>query len=462
MRAAALALVLLSSACATQPPQATTGDDCRQFFAALDQRIAAAHVADGGAHRVEGFPYLRADRFLASFAGEVQEPARYAAWIEALRGRDLSARAAELANLDANAAPQLLAQAQDCGRRLAVEDRDAGRKPEVAVPDDYSLAARVLGAYPLAMQFLEAGIGRYQRSVREDFSRWLDTPAALALWRPQREIVAATTSQPFAPDALGVPQIAAAQWQALLQHYAPTWWIEGDGADDVPGALAFDAQRHVTVATGDPVVYYLAGYTRLGARVLPTLSYAIWFARRPPLKAVDPYAGAIDGVIWRVVLDDHGRALAYDTIHSCGCYREHFPAQPLQVLASDAGEPPLLPQPQVADGTLALRLQSGTHFLRRVVPERSVQGREHRYRLVPYEALLSVPLPGGARASVFAEDGLLPGTSRLERWWLWVSGVRDPGAMRQFGRHATAFVGRAHFDDARFLEQVYAIPDWAR
>jgi hypothetical protein len=32
-------------------------------------------------------------------------------------------------------------------------------------------------------------------------------------------------------------------------------------------------------------------------------------------------------------------------------------------------------------------------------------------------------------------------------------GIARAGAMRQWGRHATAFVGQRHFDDARLIEE---------
>jgi hypothetical protein len=31
--------------------------------------------------------------------------------------------------------------------------------------------------------------------------------------------------------------------------------------------------------------------------------------------------------------------------------------------------------------------------------------------------------------------------------------------MRQWGRHATAFVGRRHFDDARLMERYFTLVD---
>lgn len=45
--------------------------------------------------------------------------------------------------------------------------------------------------------------------------------------------------------------------------------------------------------------------------------------------------------------------------------------------------------------------------------------------------------------------------ARPERFLLWPMGVRSPGAMRQWGRHAVAFVGRRHFDDAHLLDSLF-------
>ena len=36
-------------------------------------------------------------------------------------------------------------------------------------------------------------------------------------------------------------------------------------------------------------------------------------------------------------------------------------------------------------------------------------------------------------------------------------GVREPGAMREWGRHPTAFIGRRHFDEARLIERYFVL-----
>ena len=52
---------------------------------------------------------------------------------------------------------------------------------------------------------------------------------------------------------------------------------------------------------------------------------------------------------------------------------------------------------------------------------------------------------------------LVAGSERPERRLFWPMGIRSAGAMRQWGRHATAFVGRRHFDDADLLEKRFTL-----
>ncbi len=62
-----------------------------------------------------------------------------------------------------------------------------------------------------------------------------------------------------------------------------------------------------------------------------------------------------------------------------------------------------------------------------------------------------------AVAAAGVADGIVPGSERGERWLFWPMGVPEPGAMRQWGRHATAFVGRRHFDDPWLFERYFAL-----
>ena len=100
-----------------------------------------------------------------------------------------------------------------------------------------------------------------------------------------------------------------------------------------------------------------------------------------------------------------------------------------------------------------IRIAQGSHYIQRIYRDVAMDGV--RYSVQPYDGLRSLPLPGGGYRSLFRADGLVPASARPERWLLWVSGVRSPGAMRQAGRHATAFVGRRHFDDADLLARFF-------
>jgi hypothetical protein len=59
-------------------------------------------------------------------------------------------------------------------------------------------------------------------------------------------------------------------------------------------------------------------------------------------------------------------------------------------------------------------------------------------------------------AAAFRPDGIVPGSER-GACHVPPMGVPEPGAQRQWGRHATAFVGRRHFDDPGLLERYFTL-----
>jgi hypothetical protein len=64
---------------------------------------------------------------------------------------------------------------------------------------------------------------------------------------------------------------------------------------------------------------------------------------------------------------------------------------------------------------------------------------------------------GVRQQSLYGPDGLVAGTGRSERFLLWPMGVPSAGAMRQWGHHATMFVGRRHFDDPGMVEAGFTV-----
>ena len=67
-----------------------------------------------------------------------------------------------------------------------------------------------------------------------------------------------------------------------------------------------------------------------------------------------------------------------------------------------------------------------------------------------------LPTPSGTR-SAYGPTGIVPGTERGERFAVWPLGLEDAGAMREWGRHATALVGRRQFDDADLIERRFSL-----
>lgn len=125
---------LLLAACAT-PPQPAPGlelpqadlpglSDCRERFREIDAQVAEAGVAHAGYHRIPGFPYLRTDRVLASFARDVQSDAAIGTWVRRMRAHDAEAREYELHNLGLENPERrnLHTDLYRCGRGLAFLD----------------------------------------------------------------------------------------------------------------------------------------------------------------------------------------------------------------------------------------------------------------------------------------------------------------------------------------------------
>jgi hypothetical protein len=146
-------------------------------------------------------------------------------------------------------------------------------------------------------------------------------------------------------------------------------------------------------------------------------------------------------------------------MHNCGCYHLFFPTNHIipRVLTGNQEKPVLLPDliPDISSGDIVvIRLASGTHYLQRVNVT-GTTGSSIRYTLANYKELRSIALPSGHNRSMFGPDGLVTGTERKERWILWPMGIPAPGSMRQWGHHATAFVGKRHFDDPDLLDRYF-------
>jgi hypothetical protein len=479
-----LALLAGLGGCASSPPSVDAADsspdvvECRALLAAELALLAEQDLGVSDSRRIEGFPGFRIDRFLASFRESLYNlpPAhpRLQAWLARARALDAAARQVESPRLAAlpaarqqNIEPQTTAH---CAEIVADAD---GRSPQrlrqllarADIASEYSWLRRILGGYvPVASVLMSRGAAREQERLLAAFTAPM--PEAVAAWAPA-DAPAPGHSRTVAPDwaslprdALGIPELTTAAGQWLLRHHAPVLLTSSTAPSDVPGAVVAAAEGDFHIDVQQPVVYTRIDHARLGEDVLLQLSYLYWFSERPATGRLDLVAGHLDGFIWRVTLDQDGTPLLHESIHACGCWHLAFPGERLQAREAAPGLEDRITIPGPAPtgpGRMVLQLAAGTHQLQRVSREGAgavpAGLKRHELKLEPENALQALTDPHGR--PFHAAEGIVLSSQRPERWLLWPSGIRSPGAQRSWSRHATAFVGERHFDDPRLIERYF-------
>jgi hypothetical protein len=450
---------------------------CADFFESLDERVVKDDAIDAGFARVNPYPYLRADRFIASFADDIDDARTFAAWVAHMQAMDQRARTAEIANLSDGAVVGLRSDGDrrelnrmvvECGVLLKAHDfanaKDRAQLGDrIYVPDEYILSRRIVGIYPISAFFVSNGVNRWHRSVRDRFSHippsgWHSLRYAPADTVDPTDALKIVTQAPR--DALGIPVYSEPERKRLLDAFAPIWEVQYQSDNDRIGRPHWTEDGRLGVDISQPVTFTRLNFTRFENNILTQLNYVVWFPSRPKSNPFDLYGGSLDGLNYRVTLDIYGSPLLYETVHNCGCYYAAYPTGQLQPIDSiDYAEQPLiLMAPQVSDpkNRMVVAMESGTHFVRHLFTHAPAYGHpDNHYVQTDYAALKHLPFPSGRERSMFNRYGIVAGSERLERFLLWPTGVKSPGAMRQWGKHAVAFVGKRHFDDPFYLDRMF-------
>jgi hypothetical protein len=504
-----LASILLLSACASltsQPAPDTPANpavlSCLQYYRALTDIIDNNQVNDAQTIAVREYPFLHVNRFLTGLKPALDQEEKIGLWIKLAAQLALRTQNIEINNLPPEARNQLAAitpangqnappaQAmQRCSRTLLEHVLSSPRSQRrilhnAKVPDDYHSWKRVVGLYPLVSFPVAAGIQQWHtESTATLKTSTAELPVNGALVRYTADTRSAykdfaavkSVLESARQNALRIPLPGDDTLQRLFATFAPIFEVDTVQHDDKIGAPEWQSNAPVAVVnTTRPSVYTLVSYTNFRGEILLQLNYIVWFPGRPCTSSLDYLCGHMDGITWRVTIGEDGKPLIYDTIHNCGCYHTFFPTRALQVIPP----PPITVDSRISlderafspihaphislPQQLVLRIAHRTHYIASLYVNERAAANTVRLAWQPYDTLRSLPYDGrqdNKRRSLFAKDALVVGTQRKERWFFWPLGVPSAGAMRQWGNHATAFIGRRHFDEYDLLENAFTFAD---
>ena len=483
-------LILFIQGCAAVRPyplSSLAGEDaiCLRWLENIEATLEEYDLKDPGTLRINRFPQLRVNRFVASMGDRAVTQKAFAEWLEQMRQLDARGKKLEFANLPVSSTQQLISKLptgdsfeqalEHCGKRLNMlslhnpEHKESLLK-QAQVQDSYQSWKRVAGVYFLTRYAAAVGIERLHRELGASFNIPLEKlPQQGKLIRygpppsgPLTYVQIAAMLKPAYVNPLTIPQLTLLQLQRLLEHFAPVWEIDTRNDTDKIGAVSLDSDKQPRIDTNQPTVYVAHGYARWHGRVALQLIYQIWLPAREKTGMLDLYGGLLDSVIWRVTLSPEGTPIAFDSIHGCGCYYLLFPGQGYRTIPPKDGAEPVLSPKAIATIAIApnhrrllLILQARTHYLQQTsLSDNTIEAATHSYIFHDLEQLRSLQMPNGTKRSLYGDDGIIDASERAERFLLWPFGVASPGAMRQWGTHAIAFIGRRHFDDPFLLQNL--------
>ena len=108
-------LVLFIQGCAAlrpYPESSLAGEDtvCLRWLENIEATLEEYGLKDPGTVRINGFPQLRVNRFLASMGDRTASQNAFAEWLEKMRQLDSTGKKLEFANLPASSMQQLVSK----------------------------------------------------------------------------------------------------------------------------------------------------------------------------------------------------------------------------------------------------------------------------------------------------------------------------------------------------------------
>ena len=446
------------------------------FFEVLDKSVERADVRNAASVQIQGFPYLRSNRFLAKIGWQLESDAQKEQWIIRQQQLDLDARAKEIQTLpeddlkalahDLNIEAertQLLNRVRIYSQQLRRHDQylpnyHRAVREAIHIPDEYVTGYRIVGLYPLTSMPVAA----VTRRVFGEIAEWHATPVdqlpilgRLRSYGPSvtlahSEEVVQAIMQRSRQNLLGLPLPAREDAMTLVQMFAPVYIQDEAAPYDRIGEVVWNGNR-IDVNPGRPKLYYFFSHAFFKGEPIFQINYTLWFPARDGPNAPRIEHGLLDGLTVRISLDPDGRPFMVDMMNNCGCYHFFIPRKERvkRILPSpraiDAFVPTWLPE-AFPEKRLSVRINSGWHQVNHVTAG-AIPEDLRSYELIAYDRLEALPLHENGFESIFDPKGIAKNTSRIERLILFPMGIPDVGSMRQRGHHAIKMIGRAHFDD---------------
>ena len=241
----------------------------------------------------------------------------------------------------------------------------------------------------------------------------------------------------------------------LAQQFSPVIIQDISAPYDRFGKIRWRKNR-VVIDSGEPAVYFYLSYSFLNGRSALQVNYTVWYAERAGEGTPWIEKGPLDGLTYRVTLNEVGKPVMIDIMNNCGCYYFFVPKKEhIRNIVTKPGElEPLIPawMPEEFPKKRAqLRVNSGWHQVQKITTD-LIPSAHTEYELIPYDTLESLPKETGRQESVFTSEGIMKDSWRIEPYLFFSMGVSKVGYMRQRGHHAIKLVGREHFTNPHLFD----------
>jgi hypothetical protein len=263
----------------------------------------------------------------------------------------------------------------------------------------------------------------------------------------------------FGPDNLdlfGLPKLNQELAQILAQALAPVIIQDVSAPYDRFGKVCWRENR-VFIDSGKPAVYFYVSYSLLDGKPVLQLNFALWYAERAGDGTPWIEKGPLDGLTYRITLDQKGEPVMLDVMNNCGCYYFFVPKKErVSKIIKKPGElDPLIPawMPEgLPEKRIQLQVNSGWHQVQQITTT-DIPSKLVAYELIPYDTLESLPKEDGRHLSVFNPEGIMKDSWRIEPYLFFSMGIPKVGYMRQRGHHAIKLVGREHFTNPHLFDK---------